>query len=171
MRNHTKAADKELSKSPKSDARPKSMRKPTTDSNVLLKKMKSKQLSEAFEDSVEEMQPLIGVSAAAAAMNNQECIFLDVGSKKSYIDLTESRAEIDSSSYSRISVIRSVGAKTHDDASHFGFYQEKPVDFSPKNKHHASSSSENANNHHSPSNDDANNLVEISRQCATMMVM
>lgn len=112
----------------------------------------------AFEIGAEESESLNNISAIAT---KQECIFLDVGSKKSYIDLTESRTDVDST-YSRISVIRSVGVKTHDDTSHFGFYQEKPVDFSPKNKHHASPASESA---------DSNNLVEISRQCATMMVV
>lgn len=165
MRNHTKA-DKELSNSPKSDARPKPMRKITSDSNVLLKKIKCKQSPTAFEDGADETESLVNINTPTT---NQECIFLDVGSKKSYIDLSDSRTEIDSS-YSRISVIRSVGAKTHDEATQFGFYQEKPVDFSPKNKHHASPSNENAKNH-SLGGADANNLAEISRQCATMMVM
>lgn len=161
MRNHTKS-DKELTKSPpRSDVRTKSVRKITADSNVLLRKMKSKQSSAVCEDGAMEIQTPIDRNTPKM---NQECIYLDVGSKKSYIDLTESRSEIDSS-YSRISVIRSIGAKSHDDESHFGFYQEKPVDFSPKNKHHASPANENLNSA------DNNNLVEISRQCATMMVM
>lgn len=170
MRNHTKA-DKELNKIPKSDVRTKSVRKPTTnDSNGLLKKIKCEQSAAVFGDGViVEMQPLTKINAITT---NQECIFLDVGSKKSYIDLSESRTEIDSP-YSRISVIRSVGAKANDDASHFGFYQEKPVDFSPKNKHMptVSENANNNNNNNGLNNNDNNNLVEISRQCATMVVM
>lgn len=187
MRNHAKAVavatDKDPNKSPKTDVRTKSTRKtantsprPTSatgDAAGATKRMKSKQSSMELDG-----------GAAIVVPNdmkiNQECIILDVGSKKSYIDLTESRTDSFDSNCPRISVIRSVGAKMHDDASsHFNFYQEKPVDFSPRNKHHSSSSSsslstnsENPNHNAVAGVDSGNsNLVDISRQCATMMVM
>lgn len=94
------------------------------------------------------------------ALPAQECIYHDAGSKKSYIDLTESRRETES--YSRISVIQSVAAQTSPAAAAAAateYFQEKPVDFSPKNKYKTEYT-----------NGDSSNLIDIPRQYAAMVV-
>lgn len=84
-----------------------------------------------------------------------ESIVMDYGSKKSYIDLTakpQTYPPLDDvpkehEHFSRISVIRSAISTTNsisdqstnicydDDSPMVGFYQEKPMDFSPRNKY------------------------------------
>lgn len=95
------------------------------------------------------------------ALPVQECIYHDIGSKKSYIDLSESRREAES--YSRISVIQSVAAQTSPATeccrSDIDYFQEKPVDFSPKNKFKTEYST-----------NDSNNMIDIPRQYAAMVV-
>lgn len=83
-------------------------------------------LKKGSEESVDKFE---------ASSNNQECIFLDAGSKKSYMELTKVRNEDES--YPRMSVIRTVitPPSNYDACSIGDFYQEKPVDFSPKNKY------------------------------------
>lgn len=97
----------------------------------------------------------------------QECIYLDVGSKKSYMDLTESR--IDTEPFPRISVIRTVASQSSSPSSspsimasdQFDFYQEKPVDFSPKHKYKSDYLS---------SNSKTNPITNIPRQYSTIVV-
>lgn len=151
MRNHGRI-DKEKNKLIKSDStsRIKSMKKSTADATTHSKKIKEKMVNILCDKEIQNH-----------SISNQECIIMDVGSKKSYIDLTESRKETES--YSRISVIRSVAAQSPNYETQFDFYQEKPVDFSPKHKY------KNELSNHS-SNENNNNLMEISRQYATMVV-
>lgn len=76
----------------------------------------------------------INMDTDAATDDNQECISIDSGSKKSYIDLSKIKTENDQ--YSRMSVIRTIVAPaTNNFEQYEEFYQEKPVDFSPKNKY------------------------------------
>lgn len=150
MRNHLKA-DKERTKATKSDnsGRTKVSR---NDTNPTASKRQAKE-QKSTKSSVEIEH------VATVASSKQECIYLDAGSKKSYIDLTESRRETES--YSRISVIQSVAAQSAADenVTSFNYYQEKPVDFSPKNKYKNDFNNENGNN-----------LMEMSHQYATMVV-
>lgn len=124
MRNHSKT-DKEKSKQP---LRAKGSKKPTSDGNhsVVLKKIKAMSTNNSMQ-----------IDSADASTNaaSQECIIMDAGSKKSYIDLTESKAVTEPCP--RISVIRTVGAQSPPAAKsdQIEFYQEKPVDFSPKHKY------------------------------------
>lgn len=72
----------------------------------------------------------------------QQIIVTDLGSQKSYIDLTPKLVASSLEQYSRISVIRTalsnqIGqneSSSYADLSMENFYQEKPMDFSPKNK-------------------------------------
>lgn len=87
---------------------------------------------------------------------NQECIFLDSGSKKSYIDLTKIKTEKDQ--YPRMSVIRTIVTPANTAFDQYDeFYQEKPVDFSPKNKYKTECSS--------------TAIMDISRNYTTTMVV
>lgn len=123
MRNHSKA-DKEKNKLALRAKTPKKVPAYGNHSAVL-KKIKEMTTNETPMECAE----------TPAVKPTQECIFLDAGSKKSYIDLTESKsaAEI----YPRISVIRTVGSQSPPalKSEQFEFYQEKPVDFSPKHKY------------------------------------
>lgn len=128
MRNHSKL-DKDKTKHVKIDiVRGKSTRKVVTmhdTSTMPTRKLKEKHLNELAGDS--------GTTSLSS-----ECIFLDVGSKKSYIDLTEAKAS--NEQYPRISVIRTVSSKPSTPSTksdEFEFCQEKPVDFSPKHKYKA----------------------------------
>lgn len=89
-----------------------------------------------------------------ALTDNQECIFLDSGSKKSYMELTKIKSEKDQ--YPRMSVIRTIVAPTNFEP-YEEFYQEKPVDFSPKNKYKTECSS--------------STIMDISRNYTTAMVV
>lgn len=80
---------------------------------------------------------------------DQECIYLDAGSKKSYIDLTKVSNDVDL--YPRMSVIRTVVSTP----TNYDGLDELPVDFSPKSK---------------LKNDCSTNLMDISRNYATMVV-
>lgn len=129
MRNHSKS-DKEKSKQA---LRPKTSKRVTTYGNhsVVLKKIK--EMTTTSDTTVMEC-----TAPQPPAPSSQECIILDAGSKKSYIDLTESKAVIEP--YPRISVIRTVGSQSPSPApikgdNQFEFHQEKPVDFSPKHKY------------------------------------
>lgn len=131
MRNHSKS-EKEKTKQA---MRSKTSKKATTtygshgNHSVVLKKIK--------EMATTSDTPMECVDTKSNA-TSQECIFLDAGSKKSYIDLTESKATVEP--YPRISVIRTVVGAQPPPAlktDQFEFYQEKPVDlsavdFSPK---------------------------------------
>lgn len=148
MRNHSKG-DKEKSKQ---TIRAKSFKKaPTTtygaNHSVVLKKIKEMangsdstaiKCSETENSSAMEAETMATVRMTAVnTAPTQECIFLDAGSKKSYIDLTETKAN-QMEPYPRISVIRSVGDQSPVPAANsdqFELFQEKPVDFSPKNKY------------------------------------
>lgn len=75
--------------------------------------------------------------------NNSSSIVLDVGSQKSYIDLNRSQmaASTEIEQYSRISVIRTALSSDIENTSFrenlsLGFYQESPMDYSPKSKFH-----------------------------------
>lgn len=81
-----------------------------------------------------------------------QIIVTDLGSQKSYIDLTPKLVASSLEQYSRISVIRTalsnqigeqndgIDASSYGDLAMDSFYQEKPMDFSPKNKFNSASS-------------------------------
>lgn len=147
MRNHSKS-DKEKSKPA---MRSKTSKKLTTYGNhsVVLKKIKA--MATASDTAMECVEP-------KSTATSPECIFLDAGSKKSYIDLTEAKAT--NEPYPRISVIRTVGSQSPSalQSDQFEFYQEKPVDFSPKHKY----KSEFTGN--------GNKAISMSTQYTTMVV-
>lgn len=132
MRNHSKV-DKDKNK----QLRTKTLKKsPTygTHHSVVLKKIKEMTHSESATKTIDAHTA--PSTTTATTTTQQECIYLDAGSKKSYIDLTESKATV--KPYPRISVIRSVGAQSPSPITktdQYEFYQEKPVDFSPKHKY------------------------------------
>lgn len=132
MRNHSKNDKEKTKQALRSKA---SKKPPTYDAHsAVLKKIKDM----ATNDTPMECTTIDSTSASTTAASPAlECIILDSGSKKSYIDLTESKAAATSESYSRISVIRTVGAQSPPapNRDQFEFYQEKPVDFSPKHKY------------------------------------
>lgn len=139
MRNHSKS-DKEKSKQ---SIRAKSFKKMTTygtNHSVVLKKIKEMTNgNDSTMKSSETQLTTVEAESTATAVHTvptQECIFLDAGSKKSYIDLTETKTNMEP--YPRISVIRTVGVQSPVPTAQndqFELYQEKPVDFSPKNKY------------------------------------
>lgn len=127
MRNHSKT-DKEKTKQALR-AKTSSKKVPTYGNHsVVLKKIK--------EMATSDTAPMECADDSPTTATAQECIFLDAGSKKSYIDLTES-SKSNIEPYPRISVIRSVGSQSPPatKSDQFEFYQEKPVDFSPKHKY------------------------------------
>lgn len=137
MRNHSKG-DKDKHKHAAATIKPEPLRtksaKPrANDSSVppSLGKPKEKRTSDGPSS--------VDCFLNAPASISPECIYLDVGSKKSYIDLSEVKSSIEP--YSRISVIRTVGSQASSPSAkpndEFEFYQEKPVDFSPKHKYKA----------------------------------
>lgn len=134
MRNHSKT-DKEKSKPAirsKVSKRSSSSSSSSYDTHsAVLKKIKDMATSEAPMECSDSSS---SAATTTTPSSSQECIYLDAGSKKSYIDLTESKAAAES--YSRISVIRTVGSQSPPalKSDQFEFYQEKPVDFSPKHK-------------------------------------
>lgn len=149
MRNHSKG-DKEKSKQA---SRAKSFKKMShtygTNHSVVLKKIKEMtngndttgiKCSEIQQPKLALEADTMAATVTVTAVNTaptKECIFLDAGSKKSYIDLTETKTN-QMEPYPRISVIRSVGAQSPVPtvkSDQFELYQEKPVDFSPKNKY------------------------------------
>lgn len=145
MRNHAKS-DKEKHKKEKNDSMRSKIPKNLTTYNspAMLKKTKQ---SKSIDD----------VAMASVDTSNssilQQSIFLDIGSKKSYTDLTDSKIE----SYSRISVIRTVGSQPRPTTDHLDEI-DKPVDFS---------------SNHKIKNDfkkSSSNLSDISLQYATMVV-
>lgn len=164
MRNHSKG-DKEKSKQ---TVRAKSFKKMThtygANHSVVLKKIKEmtngndstgmKCSGTQQPAAVEAAETMATVTVTAVnAAPTQECIFLDAGSKKSYIDLTETKANMEP--YPRISVIRSVGGQSPAPTANndqFELYQEKPVDFSPKNKYKSEYTNTNGNRNMSHSN-------------------
>lgn len=145
MRNHSKG-DKEKSKQ---TLRTKTMKKAITygsNHSVVLKKIKEMAhgndaaLKSASESQSVTVSPKVMEMTTSpvntTTTSSQECIILDAGSKKSYHDLTASKTHIEP--FPRISVIRSVGGQSPIPAiktDPFESYQEKPVDFSPKNKY------------------------------------
>lgn len=147
MRNHSKS-EKEKSKQ---TIRTKTSKKQTTYGNhsVVLKKIKEMATT---SDTPMECTDL------KSNVTSQECIFLDASSKKSYIDLTESKATIEP--YPRISVIRTVGTQSPPvlKTDQFEFYQEKPVDFSPKHKYKTDYTS------------NTNKTISLPNQYTTMVV-
>lgn len=154
MRNHSKV-DKE--KTSKPTLRPKVSKRPTPTydtHSAVLKKIKNMTTT---DQTPMECTESAAITTGAAA--SQECIFLDAGSKKSYIDLTESKAAA-AESYSRISVIRTVGSQSPPALKNdqFEFYQEKPVDFSPKHKYKTDCSTNGGKN------------LPLSNQYTTMVV-
>lgn len=147
MRNHSKSSKEKN----KPAIRSKATKKLTTYGNhsIVLKKIK--------EIATASGTPMECVDSKSNA-TSPECIFLDAGSKKSYIDLTEAKAT--NEPFPRISVIRTVGSQSPSASQndHFEFYQEKPVDFSPKHKY----KSEFTGN--------GNRTISISTQYPTMVV-
>lgn len=162
MRNHSKGGgDKEKTKKDKNDtqrsstSKTQSMKKLCANPSSQMKKLnKDKSIN---DDATMECV----VDTAITSISHPECIYLDVGSKKSYIDLTDSKAAV-VEPYPRISVIRTVGLQskpTHQQQQlkQTVDFQEKPVDFSPKHKFKSEFNK-------------TSNLNEISRQYATMVV-
>lgn len=144
MRNHAKG-DKEKHKKEKNDSmRLKTSKKQSTyNSPATLKKVKeSKSIDDVAIDCVNTLNSSI----------SQQSIFLDVGSKKSYIDLTDSKIE----PYSRISVIRTVGSQPKPTTDHLDEL-DKPVDFSSNHKIK------------NDFNKSSSNLTDISHQYATIV--
>lgn len=130
MRNHSKT-DKEKTKQSKNDlmrsSKPSKRLTTYGHSSSSMKKIKEKNTNEITIECISTTSTPI----------SQECIFLDVGSKKSYIDLTGSKAST-TEPCPRISVIRTVSSSQSPSESknyELEFYQEKPVDFSPKHKY------------------------------------
>lgn len=147
MRNHSKSEKEKC----KPVMRSKVSKKVSTYGNhsVVLKKIKDLATGDT---------PMECVDTQTVAPS-QECIYLDAGSKKSYIDLTESKATVEP--YPRISVIRTVSSSQSPPAmktDQFEFYQEKPVDFSPKHKYKTDFTSNSAKN------------SSLSNQYSTMVV-
>lgn len=154
MRNHSKV-DKDQTKYAKSEiVRTKSTRKPHEPNQSLVHHQRRSK-----EKSLDALAADCSLSSATASIS-PECIYLDVGSKKSYIDLTEAKA---SNELPRISVIRSVKSQSAPSptSNEFEFHQEKPVDFSPKHKYKSDCSNGNSMN---------NALSEIAMQYTTMVV-
>lgn len=164
MRNHSKS-DKEKSKQ---TLRAKSFKKVSTtygaNHSVVLKKIKemtngndstATKCSEPQQTTAMEAETMATVTVTAVnTAPAQECIFLDAGSKKSYIDLTETKTN-PTEPYPRISVIRSVGDQSPvptANSDQFEVYQEKPVDFSPKNKYKSEYTTTNGNRNMAHSN-------------------
>lgn len=147
MRNHSKS-EKDKSKQ---TMRTKTSKKQTTYGNhsVVLKKIK--EMATTSDTPME-------CTDSKSNTTSQECIILDAGSKKSYIDLTESKATIEP--YPRISVIRTVGTQSPSalKTDQFEFYQEKPVDFSPKHKYKTDYTS------------NTNKTISLPNQYTTMVV-
>lgn len=152
MRNHSKS-EKEKSKQ---TMRSKTSKKQTTYGNhsVVLKKIKEM----ATTTTTTSDTPMECTDSKSNATSSQECIILDAGSKKSYIDLTESKAT--NEQYPRISVIRTVGTQSPSalKTDQFEFYQEKPVDFSPKHKYKTDYTS------------NTNKTISLPNQYTTMVV-
>lgn len=152
MRNHSKG-DKEKSKPA---IRAKTLKKAITygsNHSVVLKKIK--EMANGNDPSLKCAERPVSAremgtvpsSAPNTTASTQECIILDAGSKKSYHDLTATKANMDP--YPRISVIRSIGPHSPIPtikSDPFDAYQEKPVDFSPKNKYKSEYAS-NGNKH------------------------
>lgn len=107
----------------------------------------------ALQTAVATTTTVLSIPALAASDHQQ-----DIGSKKSYMDLKATK--LDNEPYLRTSVIRSVCSQTpvcNRNSNSFNFAQQIPVDFSAKNKYKVNECSN-------------NNLLEISRQYATMVV-
>ncbi|XP_031618417.1 zinc finger protein 354C [Contarinia nasturtii] len=159
MRNHSKT-EKEKNKQ---TIRSKTSKKITAFGNhsVVLKKIK--EMATTGDTPIESHT--MAVVAAGTATISPECIILDAGSKKSYIDLTESKATTAVEPYPRISVIRTVSSQSPPamKTDQFEFYQEKPVDFSPKHKYKTDSTTNNSSNN-------TNKNLSLPNQYTTMVV-
>lgn len=135
MRNHSKS-DKVKHKHTAAATKPELIRTKSTkprpnDSST------SPTLRKPKEKHTNDVTSSVDCFITAPTSISSECIYLDVGSKKSYIDLSDAKAS--NEPYSRISVIRTIGSQSSSPSAkpndEFQFYQEKPVDFSPKHKY------------------------------------
>lgn len=153
MRNHTKV-EKEKGKC-RSEAG--GGGKPGHEKKKIRKSSSSGGISSRVANREHTNEPEMILPNDETAASNRECIFLDAGSKKSYMDLTLAKNDIEQ--YPRISVIRNVlSTPANYEGCHFSeCYQEKPVDFSPKNKYKSECSAN-------------SNVMDISRNYATMVV-
>lgn len=129
---------------PTEKIRPKPYRPDATKAAVnivtkFLKKSKYQQsdVSKKFKDKIKDKLKNASDSV------EPESIVTDLSSQKCYYDLTKPLVNNENAdNYSRISVIRTtVSNQINYDESKTLFYQEKPMDFSPKNKYSSNSGS------------------------------
>lgn len=123
---------------PTEKSRPKPYRPDATKAAVnivtkFLKKSKQQQseVSKKFKDKIKDKLK------STSDSNEPESIVTDLSSQKCYYDLTKPLVNNENTeNCSRISVIRTtVSSQINYDDSKALFYQEKPMDFSPKNKY------------------------------------
>lgn len=121
---------------PSEKSRPKPYRTDATKATVnivtkFLKKSKHSEVSKKFKDKIKDKLKI------ASDSNEPESIVTDLSSQKCYYDLTKPLVTNENTeNCSRISVIRTtVSSQIGYDESKALFYQEKPMDFSPKNKY------------------------------------
>lgn len=123
---------------PTEKIRPKQYRPDATKATVsivtkFLKKAKNQtaDVSKKFKDKIKDKL------RSTSESHEPESIVTDLSSQKCYYDLTKPIANNEiTENCSRISVIRTaVSTQRSFDDSKTIFYQEKPVDFSPKNKY------------------------------------
>lgn len=124
---------------PTEKTRPKPYRPDATKATVnivtkFLKKSKHQQsdVSKKFKDKIKDK-----LKSSCDDGNEPESIVTDLSSQKCYYDLTKQFVSNENAeNCSRISVIRTtVSSQIGYDESKALFYQEKPMDFSPKNKY------------------------------------
>lgn len=129
---------------PAEKSRPKPYRPEATKATVnivtkFLKKSKHQQsdISKKFKDKIKDKLK------SSSDSNEPESIVTDLSSQKCYYDLTKQLVNNENTeNCSRISVIRTtVSSQISYDESKALFYQEKPMDFSPKNKYLSNSGS------------------------------
>ncbi len=119
---------------PTEKTRPKPYRPDATKATVnivskFLKKSKQSDVAKKFKDKIKDKLK------STSESNEPESIVTDLNSQKCYYDLTKPLANSENTeNCSRISVIRTT-VSSYDEPKETSFYQEKPMDFSPKNKY------------------------------------
>lgn len=127
---------------PTEKSRPKPYRPDATKATVnivtkFLKKSKQQQQQQQSDVPKKFKDKIKDKLKSACDTNEPESIVTDLSSQKCYYDLTKPvMSNENSENCSRISVIRTaVSSQINYDESKALFYQEKPMDFSPKNKY------------------------------------
>lgn len=152
MRNHLKTADRDNHKidKPLDQTNSNSNKNP---SSLIVAKLLKKRRSSSFSATIEDSSTRKLKEKSTNQLSNiddgnkrieQESIVMDYGSQKSYMDLTNPISKGNLENFSRISVIRTalsgggtnqlIDNNNYEPLPSFSFYQEKPMDFSPKNK-------------------------------------